>query len=236
MLGRTLRRILSRILSRGVRCWQEIMELKEALAKAEAEISSLRLEATRAAGVSHPPPPPPAPPPPSSDADLEEAREMARAATERAERAEAAALESKQSLTKLSAKLNAVSRAPEAARSLEAHTGWALAVGAWCLGGLAWRTRRPPCTHHRVPPSNAVSRTLRAGKHAVHGGCTAGGCAQDTTRASRRGRRGAELRMRRRLKKEGSVKKTKAGQMASSCGVMCLVAVEEADESLASTW
>lgn len=78
----------------------EIMQLREQLTAAETEITRLK-----SATPSAPPPPPP-PAPAATGSDSPEAMKMA---IERAERAEAEAAEVKQQLTKVQAKLNAVS-------------------------------------------------------------------------------------------------------------------------------
>jgi len=81
----------------------EIEQLKESLAAAEAQIAQL------SAGTAMPVAPPASAGGGADGAALEEAREKAREAEERAERAEGKLAESNQALTKLTAKLNAVS-------------------------------------------------------------------------------------------------------------------------------
>jgi hypothetical protein len=80
----------------------EILELKRQLEDAEAMIAQLK-----AAGPARPPPPMAASGP--SEEELTAALADAKAATERAERAEARAEEADKALTKTQAKLNAVS-------------------------------------------------------------------------------------------------------------------------------
>ena len=75
----------------------EIEELKQALSEEQARNAALQA----GSGAAVPPPPP-------ANMELDEAREQARAAVERAEKAEGKLLETNQALTKLTAKLNAV--------------------------------------------------------------------------------------------------------------------------------
>jgi chromosome segregation ATPase len=75
----------------------EIMQLRDQLVEAQAALSSM------AGGSGHPPAPE------TKQAELDSSHEALRAMTERAEAAEAELSEAKRQLTKLQAKLNAVS-------------------------------------------------------------------------------------------------------------------------------